>query len=90
MSAGFREADDSTNTWWTDATWEGDNLVLDMRKGKGADVFVRFKPKAVGIYACLLYTSLREHNAFGTGEQPDIDVEAKLGGKEDKGKEREG
>ena len=33
--------------------------------------------------------ALREHNAFGTGEQPDIDVEAKLGGKEDKGKERE-
>lgn len=51
VSAGFREADDSTNTWWTDATWEGDNLVLDMRKGKGADVFVRFKPKAAGIYA---------------------------------------
>ena len=33
--------------------------------------------------------ALCEHNAFGTGEQPDIDVEAKLGGKKDKGKERE-
>lgn len=51
VSAGFREADDSTNTWWTDATWEGDNLVLNMKKGKGADVFVRFKPKAAGAYA---------------------------------------
>ena len=33
--------------------------------------------------------ALCEHNAFGAGEQPDIDVEAKLGGEEDKGKESE-
>ena len=34
--------------------------------------------------------ALRKHNAFGTGEQPDVDVEAKLGGKEGEGEEREG
>lgn len=51
VSAGSRDPGDSSRTWWTDATWEGDNLVLDMKKGKGADVFVRFKPKAAGIYA---------------------------------------
>lgn len=51
VSAGARDPGDSSRTWWTDATWEGDNLVLDMKKGKGADVFVRFKPKAAGIYA---------------------------------------
>lgn len=51
VSAGAREAGDSSRTWWTDATWEGDNLVLDMKEGMGADVFVRFKPKAAGIYA---------------------------------------
>lgn len=50
-SAGSRDPGDSSHTWWTDATWEGDNLVLDMKKGMGADVFVRFKPKAAGIYA---------------------------------------
>ena len=33
--------------------------------------------------------ALCDHNAFGTGEQPDIDVEAKLGAKENEGKERE-
>ena len=33
--------------------------------------------------------ALRKHNAFGTGEQPDVDVEAKLGGKEGEGEERE-
>ena len=33
--------------------------------------------------------ALCKDNAFGTGEQPDVDVEAKLGGKKDKGKERE-
>ena len=32
--------------------------------------------------------ALRNYNAFGTGEQPDINVESKLGGKKDKGKER--
>lgn len=51
VSAGSRDLGDSSRTWWTDATWEGDNLVLDMKKGMGADVFVRFKPKAAGIYA---------------------------------------
>lgn len=51
VSAGSREAGDSSHTWWTDATWEGDNLVLDMKGGTGADVFVRFKPKTAGIYA---------------------------------------
>lgn len=51
VSAGSRDPGDSSRTWWTDATWEGDNLVLDMKKGMGADVFVRFKPKAAGIYA---------------------------------------
>lgn len=33
--------------------------------------------------------ALCDHNAFGTGEQPDVDVEAKLGGKEGEGEERE-
>gem|GEM_PF-5998957 len=33
--------------------------------------------------------ALCDYNAFGTGEQPDVDVEAKLGGKEDEGEERE-
>lgn len=51
VSAGSRDAGDSTNTWWTGTTWEGDNLVIDMKKGTGADVFVRFKPKAAGTYA---------------------------------------
>ena len=51
VSAGSREAGDSSRTWWTDATWEGDNLVLNMKKGMGADVFVRFKPKTAGTYA---------------------------------------
>lgn len=51
VSAGSRDPGDSSHTWWTDATWRGDNLVLDMKKGMGADVFVRFKPKAAGIYA---------------------------------------
>lgn len=51
VSAGSRDPGDSSRTWWTDATWEGDNLVLDMKKGMGADVFVRFKPKAAGIFA---------------------------------------
>ena len=51
VSAGSRDPGDSSHTWWTDATWEGDNLVLNMKKGMGADVFVRFKPKAAGIYA---------------------------------------
>lgn len=51
VSAGSRDAGDSTNTWWTGTTWEGDNLVIDMKKGAGADVFVRFKPKAAGTYA---------------------------------------
>lgn len=50
VSAGSRDAGDSTNTWWTGTTWEGDNLVIDMKKGMGADVFVRFKPKAAGSY----------------------------------------
>lgn len=50
VSAGSRDPGDSFRTWWTDATWEGDNLVLNMKKGMGADVFVRFKPKAAGIY----------------------------------------
>lgn len=51
VSAGAREAGASSDAMWADTTWEGDNLVLDMKKGKGADVFVRFKPKAAGIYA---------------------------------------
>lgn len=51
VSAGSRDAGDSTNTWWTGTTWEGDNLVIDMKKGAGADVFVRFKPKTAGTYA---------------------------------------
>lgn len=33
--------------------------------------------------------ALRNHNTLGTGEQPDIDVESKLGGKEGEGEERE-
>ena len=33
--------------------------------------------------------ALRDHDSLGAGEQPDIDVEAKLGGEEDEGKERE-
>lgn len=33
--------------------------------------------------------ALCDYNAFGTGEQPDVDVEAKLGGKEGEGEERE-
>jgi hypothetical protein len=32
--------------------------------------------------------ALCEHNALGAGEQPDVDVEAKLGGKEGEGEER--
>lgn len=51
VSAGSRDPGDSSRTWWTDATWEGDNLVLDMKEGMGADVFVRFNPKAAGTYA---------------------------------------
>lgn len=51
VSAGAREAGASSDAMWADTTWEGDNLVLNMKKGKGADVFVRFKPKAAGTYA---------------------------------------
>lgn len=51
VSAGAREAGASSDAMWADTTWEGDNLVLDMKKGQGADVFVRFKPKAAGVYA---------------------------------------
>lgn len=51
VSAGAREAGASSDAMWAATTWEGDNLVLDMKKGMGADVFVRFKPKAAGIYA---------------------------------------
>lgn len=51
VSAGSREAGASSDAGWVGTTWEGDNLVLDMKKGMGADVFVRFKPKAAGIYA---------------------------------------
>ena len=51
VSAGAREAGASSDAMWAGTTWEGDNLVLNMRKGMGADVFVRFKPKAAGIYA---------------------------------------
>lgn len=51
VSAGSREAVASSDAGWVGTTWEGDNLVLDMKKGMGADVFVRFKPKAAGIYA---------------------------------------
>lgn len=49
--AGSREAGASSEAMWADTTWEGDNLVLNMKKGMGADVFVRFKPKAAGTYA---------------------------------------
>lgn len=51
VSAGAREAGASSDAMWAGTTWEGDNLVLDMKKSMGADVFVRFKPKAAGIYA---------------------------------------
>lgn len=51
VSAGAREAGASSDAMWAATTWEGDNLVLDMKKSAGADVFVRFKPKAAGIYA---------------------------------------
>ena len=51
VSAGAREAGASSDAMWANTTWEGDNLVLNMKKGMGADVFVRFKPKAAGIYA---------------------------------------
>lgn len=51
VSAGAREAGASSDAMWAGTTWEGDNLVLDMKKSAGADVFVRFKPKAAGIYA---------------------------------------
>ena len=51
VSAGSREAGASSDAGWVDTTWEGDNLVLNMKKGMGADVFVRFKPKAAGTYA---------------------------------------
>lgn len=51
VSAGAREAGASSDAMWAATTWEGDNLVLDMKKSAGADVFVRFKPKAVGTYA---------------------------------------
>ena len=51
VSAGAREAGASSDAMWADTTWEGDNLVLDMKEGMGADVFMRFKPKAAGIYA---------------------------------------
>lgn len=51
VSAGSREAGASSDAGWVGTTWKGDNLVLDMKKGVGADVFVRFKPKAAGIYA---------------------------------------
>lgn len=40
--------------------------------------------------ACAQDKALCEHNAFSASEQPDIDVEAKLGGKEGEGEEREG
>ena len=51
VSAGSREAGASSEAMWANATWEGDNLVLNMTKNAGADVFVRFKPKAAGTYA---------------------------------------
>lgn len=51
VSAGAREAGACSDAMWANTTWEGDNLVLNMKKGMGADVFVRFKPKAAGIYA---------------------------------------
>lgn len=51
VSAGAREAGASSDAMWAGTTWEGDNLVLDMKKSAGADVFVRFKPKAAGTYA---------------------------------------
>ena len=51
VSAGAREAGASSDAMWADTTWEGDNLVLDMKKSAGADVFVRFKPKSSGTYA---------------------------------------
>lgn len=51
VSAGAREAGASSDAMWAGTTWEGDNLVLNMKKGMGADVFVRFKPKAAGTYA---------------------------------------
>lgn len=50
VSAGSREAGASSDAGWVDTTWEGDNLVLNMKKGMGADVFVRFKPKTAGTY----------------------------------------
>lgn len=60
VSAGAREAGASSDAMWADTTWEGDNLVLDMKKGMGADVFVRFKPKAAGTYAVLPLITLGE------------------------------
>ena len=51
VSAGAREAGASSDAMWADTTWEGDNLVLDMKKSAGTDVFVRFKPKSSGTYA---------------------------------------
>lgn len=51
VSAGAREAGANSDAMWADTTWEGDNLVLDMKKSAGADVFVRFKPKSSGTYA---------------------------------------
>lgn len=51
VSAGAREAGASSDAMWAGTTWEGDNLVLNMTKNAGADVFVRFKPKAAGTYA---------------------------------------
>lgn len=50
VSAGAREAGASSDAMWAGTTWEGDNLVLDMKKSAGADVFVRFKPKTAGTY----------------------------------------
>lgn len=60
VSAGAREAGASSDAMWADTTWEGDNLVFDMKKGKGADVFVRFKPKAAGTYAISPFITLGE------------------------------
>lgn len=39
-------------------------------------------------YARTQDEALREHDALGAGEQADIDVEAKLGGKKGEGEER--
>lgn len=64
----------------------GDCLGLALALGEGQQRRVSDKTDHAGAQD----KALCNYNALGTGEQPDIDIEAKLGGKEGEGEEREG